>query len=169
METASHRRTANYRRTVTPTEAHIHRFLEREGIAPRILSERPIPRGGKNARIQKVGMELEMERYETTLTGIQEAGGDPRKFFPAVDALIDRLHALRVLHGDLHSDNIVVNPATGDVRLIDFDTTYAFEEIEDDMIPEMARFMHPDMEPVTSLAELLEREKRMYRDTLGEK
>ncbi len=36
-----------------------------------------------------------------------------------IDDKIGRLHDLGIVHMDLHTQNIVIDPATGDVRLID--------------------------------------------------
>lgn len=33
---------------------------------------------------------------------------------------IEKLHALDIIHGDLHTENIMVNPKTGQVKLIDY-------------------------------------------------
>jgi len=36
---------------------------------------------------------------------------------------VAELHALDIIHGDLSSGNIIVKPATSEVKLIDFDQT----------------------------------------------
>lgn len=37
---------------------------------------------------------------------------------------IDKLHKLKICHSDLHAGNILINPKTEDVKLIDFETCY---------------------------------------------
>lgn len=54
--------------------------------------------------------------------------------------LTSRLHDLDILHGDLHTRNIVINPKTSVVRLIDFGESKLISSLAEDDIDYCNRF-----------------------------
>lgn len=101
---------------------------------------------------------IEMEKYPTDLMDYAEEGGDIEEFEPKIDDLIERLHELGLIHGDLHARNIVVNPETGVVRLIDFEHTQYLDEIN---YEEVSAFWGEDP-PFTTEDQFLQHEYEMY-------
>ena len=45
--------------------------------------------------------------------------------------VISKLHNLNIFHGDLHGGNIVIDPKTGDIRIIDFESSRKIDEKTD--------------------------------------
>ena len=83
-------------------------------------------------------------------------------FYIKVDNMIDILHSKSILHGDLHGNNVVVNPETAECKIIDFGRSYYFDELDYDKILELSEFMGIEV-PTSSLTELKAYEHKMYR------
>lgn len=83
-------------------------------------------------------------------------------FYTKVDDMIDIIHSRNMIHGDLHSDNVIVDPETGDCKIIDFGRSYFIKELNDDKILKLGEFMG-SQEPFTSLNQLMAYEHIMYR------
>lgn len=64
---------------------------------------------------------LVIEYVEGTAVADMPYGSMPEDVFLRIEALVEKLHARGVTHGDLHQDNILVKP-DGDVALIDWAT-----------------------------------------------
>ena len=77
-----------------------------------------------------------------------------------ISSMIDKIHSLGILHGDLHAKNIVINPQTKDVRIIDFDDKYckSIEYIK----KKIAEFWDND---ASNISDVLEYEKRIWKNT----
>lgn len=71
------------------------------------------------------GNNVTMKKYECTLGLIKEY----QQYSKIVDDLITKLHDNHILHGDLHSYNIVVNLQPLDIKLIDFELAVKEENI----------------------------------------
>ncbi len=102
--------------------AKLYRIVDGHGIVPSFKISRLFP-GHRNKYV------ITMEKYEYDLENyIQDYQFKQRSQFQSlIDKLygiIDKMHSLGIVHGDLHTANIVVNPPD-DVRIIDFDAKYA--------------------------------------------
>lgn len=65
-------------------------------------------------------------------------------FHDKIHEMLNILHSRGILHRDFHGNNIVVNPETGDCKIIDFGRSYYFDEIDDEKIIELVEFMGVD-------------------------
>jgi tRNA A-37 threonylcarbamoyl transferase component Bud32 len=73
-------------------------------------------------------------------------------------SFINHLHSLNVYHGDLHTHNIVINPDTGDIRIIDFGESRLINELSDKDIKYFNKFLEPT-EPFTCPQDMLAYER----------
>ena len=89
-------------------------------VGPRIIAVNRIP----NMKYQ-----IEMEKYPLDLEQYLEEDGQLKDVEREIDALIDKIHDLGLIHGDLHFRNVVLNPQTDEVRLIDFAHMQYFDEV----------------------------------------
>jgi tRNA A-37 threonylcarbamoyl transferase component Bud32 len=141
---------AIFRKTVGRREMELSLMMSALDIGPQIFSVRPVP---PNRYI------LEMQKYPMTLEDYKDKGGQVRDFAEAIDALIDQMHDLGLIHGDLHSNNIVLNPDSREVRLIDFERTQYLNEVD---FRQISHFW--DVESAyTRSDEILDHEYQMYR------
>lgn len=81
-----------------------------------------------------------------------------------INDLIDILHSHNILHGDLHAENIVIDPCTMDVRIIDFDDGYTkfFSDITDDDIKKISKFFEAENE-LKTLEDIKKYERNMWK------
>jgi tRNA A-37 threonylcarbamoyl transferase component Bud32 len=119
-------------------------------IAPKILAIR---------NINKQDYEVTMEKYPTTLLQYHDAGGDISPYKKKISELVNRLHDIDILHGDLHGNNIVINPETEEVKLIDFGRSYFMDEITPIVLKQLSKFLDKDF---TSVDDVMAFEKVMY-------
>ena len=106
---------------------------------------------------------LTMKRYPFDLGDyIDSLGGAklPEWIGPAVDALIDKLHDVGVLHGDLHAKNIIIDPPNKDARLIDFDRSAFISELDGEDVKLYSQFWNREL---GSVGELLAYERVMWK------
>ena len=68
--------------------------------------------------------------------------------------LVQQLHAIGILHADISEENIVLNPITQEVRLIDFGMSRWIEDIQTHELNEYYSYR----EELNSTAELLQAE-----------
>ncbi len=66
--------------------------------------------------------EIKVQMYPETLADISET--QRYHYYASIVDLVQRLHQLGYIHGDLSEDNIVLNRSTGVVKLIDFGMSY---------------------------------------------
>mgnify|MGYP003575983975 CR=1 FL=1 len=96
-----------YSKTIDLNEFMFTLTASKNGIAPPILSWRPIGHQ----------FEIEMEPYPSILQY-------PNDFFSVYRAkvvqLIKKLHTLGIFHGDVVAENVLIEPITGNVLLINF-------------------------------------------------
>ncbi len=95
-----------------------------------------------------------MEKFPTTLGNYK--GKDISK---KIRRLISKLHDLGIIHGDLHSHNIVVDPSTEEVRLIDYGRSYFETEITKPILRMIGKSMNKEF---GSVEELMEFEEKLY-------
>ena len=81
------------------------------------------------------------------------------EYHSSIKNLVSRLHAIGIVHCDLHSSNIVVND--DDVRLIDFGESYFIEHVDDDVIKNVAKNFGE--ESINTLEKLLEFDFEAYK------
>jgi tRNA A-37 threonylcarbamoyl transferase component Bud32 len=87
----------------------------------------------------KVGM----KKYPLTLQQYIESGGNVEKYKKKIDSLIHKLHEMNIFHGDLHTENIVLDSDNGDVRLIDFGESIYIDQINEYDINHFNDFLDP--------------------------
>ena len=87
-----------------------------------------------------------------------------------ISDMIDELHNYGIIHGDLHENNIVINPTSKDVKFIDLDSNYSYRITELKENPELfakvVKFFNAtqmDGTEITTIEELLNYEKRMWK------
>ena len=87
-----------------------------------------------------------------------------------ISDMIDELHDYGIIHGDLHENNIVINPTNKDVKFIDLDSNYSHRITELKENPELfakvVKFFNAtqmDGTEITTIEELLNYEKRMWK------
>jgi tRNA A-37 threonylcarbamoyl transferase component Bud32 len=102
------------------------------------------------------------ERYETTLedyivdnniTKLEQLGIIPTLIYK----LIDRIHKLGIVHGDLHTNNIVINTKNNDVRLIDFSESKWVSDMDEACIINYNVLFEPEV-PFKTLEDLMKYE-----------
>ena len=141
----------SHKKLVDITEYHMYEYFSTLKVAPKILNVKAI-----------VNMlEIETVKYPMTLSEYVDGGGDLETFQDQISKLIDIIHKNKILHGDLHSNNIVVNPETHDVRIIDFGESRNFNDIDDCDLDQFNRFLQPE-EPFQCLNDVIQFEKEMY-------
>lgn len=105
------------------------------------------------------------ERTEERRVDPVERGFVPHRLDSPIKLIISKMHQLGIIHGDLHSANIVVSADMDDVRIIDFGYSTYIKSLDDEYIPkylkESSWFLGKDF---SSLDELLRYEFTMYKD-----
>jgi len=110
-----------YQKKVSPKELEILKITSDSEISPRLISWKNILGSNSNYII------AEIELYPLTLDDIPI---NKRKFYVnAIKNKLMELYNLNIFHGDIHEENIVINPETEQVRLIDFGRSKFFNEI----------------------------------------
>jgi serine/threonine protein kinase len=74
--------------------------------------------------------------------------------------LIDQLHLLDIFHGDIHTGNIVLNPETNDVKIVDFGESRRISRMKQSDI----KFFNEVFDinpPLTEIQQLIEFERTM--------
>ncbi len=82
-----------------------------------------------------------------------------------IDPMITELHENDILHGDLHTKNIVINPDTKDVRIIDFAYCSSISRMTKRDMKDRIDFWNTYEETKITKDKLLGHEKRMW--TIG--
>src|SRR5207249_4304070 len=106
-----------YTKIISIKEERIIEYILKkdENILPKILERNQIM--------------ISYEKNFFTLHELYESKEDISKYYTKIKELIDKLHNIGIIHGDLNSNNIVINPKTDDVRLINFDKSYFITQI----------------------------------------
>jgi len=135
--------TNTYTKKVSLQELEFNRMAEKQDICPRIVSVEKYE--GKSWYYRKVDGIIHVdnehkvldptqyyimtsELYPGTLYEYLENTKDT-KIFKKVSEKVKKLHELGILHGDLHQNNIVMNPSTKDVRIIDLGNSCYISEL----------------------------------------
>lgn len=72
---------------------------------------------------------LKTKKYPYTWEDYESSGFSTQPFKPQLKKLIDKMHDAGVIHHDLHGGNIVLDPETGDVRIIDLGESRTIADI----------------------------------------
>jgi len=91
---------------------------------------------------------------DNNIVELSQLGDVPNKILD----LIDQLHSLDIFHGDLHTSNIVFNPETDDVRLIDFGESRRISQMSKKDISYFNEFFDLDT-PLTTINQFVEFER----------
>jgi serine/threonine protein kinase len=103
-------------------ELQFWKALAKTDIVPLVLSIRP-------AEHDPEYHILKTQRYPVTLGTYLEKNPDDSYYLSRLPCLIGKLHRHGILHGDLHAENVVIDPAKKTMRLIDFDGSGWISEI----------------------------------------
>lgn len=106
--------------------------------------------------------------YPTTLADYVEGANPPSSeqltlIHNKIDQLVYKLHSAGVLHGDLHGHNVVLNPDTLDVRLIDLEHAQLIADLWDDPTSHLEFFNDFWDSNYTNVPEMLNHEYSMYK------
>lgn len=115
-----------YTKTVSAREAAIYAIASANGIAPELLTTTAVDESARLIITTQLYLEvlIDVSNRDEIVFILAEA----RK-------LIQRLHQLGYLHGDLSEENIVYDRANRDVRIIDFGMSVALDTIKPESIP----------------------------------
>ena len=80
-----------------------------------------------------------------------------------IDDMITVIHNIDILHGDLHAKNIVINPDTKDVRIIDFAECSSISSMTQRDMKERIDFWGSYEGGKISKENLLEHERKMWK------
>lgn len=108
------------------------------------------------------GNQLHTKKYPTTLGDWLDGGKSIKSVSAKISKMIDSMHKRGILHGDLHANNIVCNPDTGDIKFIDFAEAMYIDELSSQAIARIAKFWDAEL-PIVTLEDLLAYEKGMWR------
>lgn len=143
-----------YTKAMTVRELQFLQHASNANIAPRILNVK---------QTHNDWCSVTMERYDITILSYFETGNSISLYEDSITNLVDKLHSLHIVHGDLHASNIVLNLNTDEIRLIDFGASYYMHEITEYELCNLEKFL--DQRFIT-IEDLLIYEKVMYKDSL---
>jgi len=112
---------------------------------------------------------LNMKKYPMTLFEYQEKNNIENEIeldeIPEkINILIDKIHKLGIFHGDLHSNNILIDPSNMEVRIIDFGKSVLIEDLEDNSDYYIKYYNDFWETNFKTIEELLDFEYNMWRD-----
>jgi tRNA A-37 threonylcarbamoyl transferase component Bud32 len=110
---------ATFTKTIRAPELEFYRKAEEAGIAPRIV---------RYVQVED-HYELTTERYSHTLINVQQNKEEVQFIIAEAKMLIQKLHDLGILHGDLSEENIVYDRDTKRVAIIDFGLSKYIKDI----------------------------------------
>jgi serine/threonine protein kinase len=133
-------------------------------VGTNILPKFTLERSKEKWYVETVKYPTDLGDYIDSL-GPNESSFDLHAFDQIADkvhGLVDALHQKGILHGDLHAKNIVLDPATMDVRIIDLDAdrTRPISELTEDDVETYVEFWEPATE-LKTIADLLNYERNM--------
>jgi serine/threonine protein kinase len=110
-----------YVKKIEPHEKQFWRILKDTAIVPTVISLGDLPQKYNTDNWFPEGCYVVTEMYPYTLAEWMTLHPEDTVYYKKLPDLVQRLHDHGILHGDLLDNNIVVNPTTQDVRVIDFD------------------------------------------------
>lgn len=147
----------SHTKKMKPSELFIYKKCSQAGISPRILS---VTSHGRDKLVTT-------EAYPTTLLAYAKSGNTvTEELAHHIDLQIQKLHDLGVIHGDLHGNNILLNPGSDEpenvVKIIDFGESLLFNKCDQAALDHLNDFIDPDT-PFRTREDVLEYEKEMYK------
>lgn len=135
-----------FTKRVRTSELEIYLKAEKVGIAPKVISYVQV-----NERY-----ELTTERYSHTLLNVRDNKEEVQFIISEAKILLQKLHDLSILHGDLSEENIVYDRNTKRVAIIDFGLSKHIEDItniqnEVDELYEGKRFANKELSGIPYL------------------
>ncbi len=133
-----------YTKVISATELRILKIASDHNISPKLISSQPI----ENNEFLS-----ETELYPLTLIDLPL---EQRKIYAnSIKDLVQQLHQLQIFHSDITEENIVIDPQTNQVKIIDFGLSKFFSDITPDYYTEENQVYHNESR---SLEELLQNE-----------
>ena len=123
-----------HKKTISQRELEFFQKLSELELAPKILD------------IQHRGQYyiVKCQKYPMTLMEYYDENDSIEPFENKLLNLVNELHKHHILHGDLHANNIVIDPKHMDIRLIDFGRSYYFDEVDNAVIIHLNNFLKPE-------------------------
>lgn len=128
-------------------EVKIYRSMAEHGIAPAFIESYTVKCKNVFTFFEEIEVGVMVtEKYDYTYQGLLEYNTlhhIPTSRVKEIDQLISRMHALGVIHGDLHSGNIVVKRRIGKGRkyaIIDFGASSYLHEISKERLQAICVF-----------------------------
>jgi tRNA A-37 threonylcarbamoyl transferase component Bud32 len=152
--------------------ARFHHLLASYDMAPKVIEHIKID-GGSILILEYIPEVLDRKalyvpRRAKTSSLRLDANEDGPVICKAIDDLIEKLHNLGIVHGDLHSRNIrykkVKNGAK--VYMIDLDTMFFMKEYEICSFPQ--RWIEHGFDDISTLDEFLLRERDNYKNLIDD-
>ena len=159
-----------HEKIINKQELKFYKIVEKEGIAPKIIEVIKLKFSDKKYLLKTLKYPYTLREYCELLSTdytTEETNLILRPYYQQVNNIIDQLHNMGILHGDFHSDNIVVNPDDNTVKIIDFGRTRFIKDIDLSEFGGIVDFMNVHHKnPIRTIDQLLNLEKRMYRVSL---
>lgn len=141
------------KKKVNKRELNFMKITEENNISPEILYI---------GKIKNDLYSVEIEQYPYTLSDYYDKGKDISKYEKQIKKLVKKLHKLGIIHGDLHGNNIVIDPKTNEVKLIDFGMSYFIDEVDKSVIKKLNKLLDPKDE-FENIDDVLDFEFTMYK------
>src|SRR3989338_4183770 len=110
-----------YTKLISDSELKILKIASEHDISPKLISFQAL----KNNKFRS-----EIQLYPLTLDDIPLQ--ERKQYINSIKDLVNQLHQLQIFHGDISEENIVVDPKTNKVRIIDFGLSKFFQDITPD-------------------------------------
>jgi len=114
-----------YTKLISDSELKILKIASEHNISPKLISFQPL----ENNKFRS-----EIQFYPLTLDDIPLQ--ERKQYVNSIKDLVNQLHQLQIFHGDIYEENIVVDPKTNKVRIIDFGLSKFFQDITPDYYTE---------------------------------
>jgi serine/threonine protein kinase len=143
----------NFEKKLTPRERLMTAAVAGTGILPDFTIE------GDTLMLRRYPMTLAAYIEANDITTIEQLGG----VAAAIDDKIGALHELGIVHLDLHTQNIVLDPATGDVRLIDLGMSRFIRDLHEGDMLDCVQFLPGFCYGADYKGDIMAYEYRMWR------
>jgi tRNA A-37 threonylcarbamoyl transferase component Bud32 len=121
----------NFEKKLMPHERRMTVSVAGAGILPDFTIK------GNTLRMRRYPMTLAAYIETNDITTVEQLGD----IAADIDNKIGQLHELGIVHMDLHTQNIVFDPATGDVRLIDLGMSRFINDLHEGDMLDCVKFL----------------------------
>lgn len=128
-----------YTKRVSNRELQFYIRASDAGIAPPILGIK----SGENQKYDLITQKMPIVLIDVMRTDLA------KEILIKASDLVDRLHEIGILHNDLSEENIVYDPETERVYLIDFGLSREISSIQEEEIPDMIENLYEGVEYAT--------------------